>query len=554
MKALSRLLIVFVLALCLGATQRLVQATAPIQLEAEAGQPFLRKRGVPSQTAVNSDAAPQQDDLFVETQIVTVSDGGRFYDFGRAVALEGETALVGAPGATSSFRDEGAVYVFGREAGSWQERQKLVASDGEIRDNFGAALALAGDTAMITADEALVGDAGQRGAVYVFVREGGEWRQQQKLTIDQRGDNDSFGNSVVMEGDVAFISAIREDVDGTFNQGAVYVFEREAGEWRQQQKLTASDGARGDFFGDSLALNGETAFVGAAPKTINGNGFQGAVYVFVREDGRWRQQQKLTASDGGESDQFGSTVVLEGETALIAADRATVDGQSNQGAVYVFTREGGSWREQQKLLASDGARSDQFGNAVALNGETALISAREDDVGGVEDRGSVYLFVREAGSWREQQKLTASDGAEDDNFGYAVAMDNETALIGTYEADFEGTERQGKAYFFERGGQQRQPQTIDFPTPPAAAQGYAIGAIVSLSATASSGLPVDFRSATPEVCTVEGNEVALIAAGECRVVATQPGDGEYAAASETISFEVVAAAAEQSLYLPLIAH
>ncbi len=549
MKALSRLLIVVVLALCLGATQRLVQATAPVQLEAEAGQPFLHERETSSQTAVNSDAAPQQDDLFVETQIVTVSEGGRFYDFGRAVALEGETALVGAPGASSSFRDEGAVYVFGREAGSWQERQKLVASDGEIRDDFGAALALAGDTAMITADEALVGEAGQRGAVYVFVREGGEWRQQQKLTIDQRGDNDSFGNSVVMEGDIAFIGATREDVDGTFNQGAVYVFEREGDEWRQQQRLTASDGGRGDFFGFPLALEGETAFVGARPK----NEFQGAVYVFVRENGRWREQQKLTASDGGKSDQFGSTIVLEGETALIAAGRATVDGQSNQGAVYVFTREGGSWREQQKLLASDGARSDQFGNAVALNGETALISAREDDAGGVENRGSVYLFVREAGSWREQQKLTGSDSAEDDNFGYAVAMDNETALIGTYEADFEGTERQGKAYFFERGGQQRQPQTIDFPTPPAAAQGYAIGATLSLSATASSGLPVDFRSATPEVCTVEGNEVALVAAGECRVVATQPGDGEHAAASETVSFDVVATAAEQSLYLPLIA-
>ena len=187
---------------------------------------------------------------------------GVFYDFGRAVALEGETALVGAPSAASNFRNEGAVYVFGREMGSWQEQQKLVASDGESGDDFGSALALAGDTAMIAADNAQVGEAGQRGAVYVFVREAGEWSERQKLTVNQKAADDFFGSSVVIEGEVAFISALGEDVDGTFNQGAVYVFEREEGEWRQRQKLTASDGGRGDFFGFPLALAGETALIG----------------------------------------------------------------------------------------------------------------------------------------------------------------------------------------------------------------------------------------------------------------------------------------------------
>ena len=221
-----------------------------------------------------------------------------------------------------------------------------------------------------------------------------------------------------------------------------------------------------------------------------------------------------------------------------------------RGAVYVFGREDGRWREQQKLLASDGARSDEFGYAVALSGETVLISARHADVNSVEAQGAVYVFAREGESWNEQQKLTASDGAESNEFGYSVALEGETALVGAYLASVDDTERQGKAYFFQRE-QRDQAQTIDFPPPPNADQGYAIGATVSLAATASSGLPVDFRSETPVVCSVDGQAVTTLAAGECRLVATQPGNEEYAAASTVVTFNVVSASIPP-VYLPLI--
>jgi hypothetical protein len=150
---------------------------------------------------------------------------------------------------------------------------------------------------------------------------------------------------------------------------------------------------------------------------------------------------KLTASDGASSDRFGISVALDGDTALIGVLKGR-----NSGSAYVFTRNAGVWTEQAKLTASDGASSDSFGASVAVDGDTALIGANEDDDNG-DVSGSAYVFTRSAGVWTEQAKLTASDGAVNDNFGRSVAVDVDTALVGAASDDDNGT-NSGSAYVF----------------------------------------------------------------------------------------------------------
>ncbi len=143
----------------------------------------------------------------------------------------------------------------------------------------------------------------------------------------------------------------------------------------------------------------------------------GSAYVYVRSNGVWSEQQKLTASDGAGEDWFGSSVSISDNTAVIGAHTEYTDDTNPPGSAYVYVRSNGVWSEQQKLTASDGAGRDNFGSSVSISGDTAVIGAYLDDDNG-SSSGSAYVYVRSNGVWSEQQKLTASDGAEDDYFGY----------------------------------------------------------------------------------------------------------------------------------------
>jgi hypothetical protein len=189
-----------------------------------------------------------------------------------------------------------------------------------------------------------------------------------------------------------------------------------------------------DLFGFSVAIDGDTAFVGA-------NSNQGAVYVFTRSGGSWTELQKLTAPDAAAGDLFGVSLALDAGTVVIGASGKTERGDAGAGAAYVFTLSGGVWTAQQKLLPDISAASNLFGAAVAVSGDTALIGSFGDDIGAKTDQGSAVVFVRSAGVWTKQQKLTAADGLADDKFGLAVALSGDTAVIGAIGDDFDGTDR-----------------------------------------------------------------------------------------------------------------
>ncbi len=396
-------------------------------------------------------AAPAAAQLLVTEDKLTASDADAADLFGFSVSVDGDTALVGGHGNDDAGSFSGSAYVFTSDAsGVWTEQAKLTASDADAGDFFGASVSVDGDTALVGAsgDD----DAGsQSGSAYVFTRDGsGAWTEQAKLTASDAADLDRFGGAVSLDGDTALVGATGDDDAGSAS-GSAYVFIRSApGVWTEQAKLTASDGAAFDAFGGSVSLDGDTALVGATGDDDAGSA-SGSAYAFIRDgSGVWTEQAKLTASDAETGDSFGASVALDGDTALVGAHRDD-DGSLDSGSAYVFTRDGaGVWTEQAKLTASDAAGFDRFGVSVALDGDTALVGAWLDDDAGSQS-GSAYTFTRAApGVWTEQSKLTASDAAAFDRFGVSVALDGDTALVGAYLDDDAGSSS-GSAYVFQCG-------------------------------------------------------------------------------------------------------
>jgi len=342
--------------------------------------------------------------------------------FGVSVSVSGDTALIGAAG------NNGAAYVFVRSGDAWSQQQTLTGAGGTAYDNFGVSASVDGDTAAVGAS----GSAVTQGAAYVFVRGGGVWSQQQKLTASDGEAGDAFGSALSVSGDTAVIGAPGKNG----SRGAAYVFVRSGTTWTQQQELTASDGTAGDAFGSALSVSGDTVVIGAPGWT----GSLGVTYVFVRSGTTWTQQQELTVPDSTAYSSFGSSVSVSGDAAVIGESGTAF----TQGAAYVFVRSGGVWGQQQRLTASDGAAEDLFGWSVSMSGDMAVIGAWAETVGSSPRQGAAYVFLRSNGVWSQQQELIASDGLAYAGFGSAVSLSGDTALIGDEgKAGF-----QGAAYVF----------------------------------------------------------------------------------------------------------
>ncbi len=426
--------------------------------------------------------------------------------FGYSVAISGDTLVVGAPweasNATGVNGDEsnnsagcsGAAYVFVRSGGSWSQQAYLKASNPDVADSFGGALAIDGDTIVVGAvsessnatgvnGNGADNSAGGSGAAYVFVRNVGTWSQQAYLKASNTGTHDNFGTSVSISGDTIVVGALQEDsnatgVDGDQNDnsetdsGAAYVFTRSGATWSQQAYLKASNTDPDDWFGTSVAISGETLVVGAFFEDSNATGVDGdqnnnsapgsgAAYVFTRSGTTWSQGAYLKASNTGVGDYFGYSVSISGETLVIGAyfedSNATgVNGDQNNsfaldsGAAYVFVRSGTTWSQQAYLKASNTDSADRFGWSVSISGDRLVVGAHQEssNATGVNGNqadnsaymsGAAYVFVRSGTTWSQQAYLKASNTGTYDYFGYAVAISGDTVLVGAWGEDSNAT-------------------------------------------------------------------------------------------------------------------
>jgi hypothetical protein len=321
---------------------------------------------------------------WIQLQKLTASDGVESDYFGYSVSIDGDYAIIGA-----YFDDEmeGSAYIFRRDGLSWTEQAKLTASDREVGDLFGVSVSIDGDYAIVGAEN----DNG-RGSAYIFKRDGTSWTEQQKVLGDLEGDSyDWFGRSVSISGDYAIVGAEGHDTAANpWGQeiGTAYVFKRDGTIWGQKQQLLASDGMAYDCFGHSVAINGDYAIVGAYYSDDNGSN-SGSAYIFKRDGTSWIEQQKITASDGAAGDYFGQAVSISGDFACVGAN----GDNSYSGSAYIFRRDVTIWGQQTKMVASDSAAGDYFGVSVSINGNEAIAGAMNNDDNG-NNSGSAYLFYR----------------------------------------------------------------------------------------------------------------------------------------------------------------
>ncbi|MBN1846241.1 MAG: FG-GAP repeat protein [Sedimentisphaerales bacterium] len=365
-------------------------------------------------------------------------------EFGGAVGVFGDVAVVGSANDVANAVKSGSAYVFRFDGANWLQEDKLIAADAAWADCFGTSVSLWGDCAVIGAY--LDDDMGNNsGSAYVFRFDGSTWAPQAKLTAADGAVGDNFAKSVAVWGDTVVVGADLHDVFG-YNSGSAYVFRFTGSGWLQETKLVPSDGYADDHFGAAVAVWADTLVVGTPDDDDRGVG-SGSTYIFGLEGTPW--QVKLRASDGTEYDHFGGCVALSGDAAVVGAEYDDDNG-IDAGSAYIYRFDGTNWFEEQKLLASDGAANDWFGYSVAVSGDTAVIGASEDDDNG-SSSGSAYVFRFDGSNWNQEQKLTASDGMLGDLFGRAVAVSGEIAVVGA-DGDDEMGSHTGSAYVFRFNG------------------------------------------------------------------------------------------------------
>lgn len=393
---------------------------------------------------------------------LVASDAAADDGFGVTVAVHEDTAVVGAwIDDHAGGENAGSAYVFERSNGIWTEQAKLTASDAAPGDMFGATVAIHGDTIVVGAVRADHEGQIDAGCAYVFVRSAGVWTEQAKLVASDGEAEDLFGSAVAVHGDTALIGSPWDGHSGVSEAGSAYVFVRSSGAWTQEAKLVAPAPLGGMLFGGAVATDGNTAAMSASFDRVAGMIGAGSTYVFVRSNCTWVQQSRLTASDAARYDCFGASVAIDDGTLLVGAHFDDHDGMTDAGSVYVFECDGDIWIERAKLTAADAAARDKFGSSVALEGETALIGAPEDDHTAGEYAGSAYVFVRRDATWSEAAKLVASDGAYADEFGRSVSMDGDTGVIGSWWDDHAGGADAGSAYVFDLNCIEPLPGDVD---------------------------------------------------------------------------------------------
>lgn len=332
---------------------------------------------------------------------------------------------------------------------------------GSTTSEFGIAVAISGTTAVVgapladkppaTMGQPAIQDAG---AAYVFEQVGTSWVLAATLDAFDAADFDNFGWSVAIAGDTIVVGSRNDDHGSLISAGSAYVFYRQGGAWTPQAKLQASDAAKDDEFGFSVSVDGDIAVVGAWHGDSPQQPDSGAAYVFERTGPAWMQTAKLTASDPQFLAEFGDAVCVSGNLVAVGSPWNDHLGGVDAGAAYLYAKTGATWSPCAKLVASDAAGGDGFGRSVGISGGTLAVGSYVDNHGTVDDAGSVYVFVQGASpcAWTEQAKVTASDDVAHDEFGISLGVAGDLLVVGAYLADPQGIPEAGAAYVYRRCG------------------------------------------------------------------------------------------------------
>ena len=376
-----------------------------------------------------------------------MSDGESNDMAGHSVAILDSIAIVGAPADDTDANDAGAAYVFKRTSTGWTEWTKLVAGDPGNNAQFGHSIAISDQFAVIGA-RGKDTNGSNAGGVYVFSRTATGFAQQAILLPTDGEVGDKFGAAVAISGNYLFAGAPEADNEA-INMGAAYVFEWNGTKWTEKSKFFAPNRTDYDQFGYSVAMHGEYAVVGAPTQDDKGMINIGVAHVYKLTGSNWTFDQTLTGSDALSGDYFGGSVAISNDYIAVGAHLSDEAG-TNSGAVYIFHRSATQWTEEIKLIpTADIKPYGNFGWDVAISNDYLAISASADD-GVVNNAGALYLYKKTATGWtqKQYQKLTAKDGTINAYFGFGVALSDDQLIIGAPRAE-SNTVLTGAAYFFQ---------------------------------------------------------------------------------------------------------
>jgi hypothetical protein len=387
--------------------------------------------GIKSISLTQTDEASNQTQithsfLYLNAQKIQAGDSISGDDFGLSISSSGEFLAVGAPHANDH---KGAVYLFQKTDGLWQEKEKLLAPIAVEGAHFGAALSLKADLLLVGApgDE----DGGDAlGAAYLFEYNGVDWVLEEKLTASDAAGGDEFGVALVLSEDRLFIASPRHGLDA---EGALYFFAYTAGDWVEAQKLTADDAAATDLFGSALAVHENTLIIGA-PRSNSHGSDSGAAYLFTWDEGlsSWQQEGKFTASDASANARFGNALAVSESWIAIGAYRSPINSKSSAGAVYLFEKSGADWAEADKLSSPELHAFEQFGKSISLHESRLAIGAWGSNLNATQS-GATYLYTLSgSGGWEYQTTFTPNAPSSHSRFGASVCLLEEELAIGAF--------------------------------------------------------------------------------------------------------------------------
>ncbi len=391
--------------------------------------------------------------IITQTAILNASDKAAGASFGTSVSIYNNMAVIGATGAPYNGGGmAGQAYVFQNTGGMWSQTAILNGSDiTGTGAGFGNSVSVYKDTALVGAKDQSFGPYSRAGEAYVFKNSGGTWSQTAILNASDKAGYYTFGDSVSIYNDTIIVgSSATESGLGYYNVGAAYIFKNSGRSWDQAAILNASDKAAGANFGSSVSVYNDTAVIGAIYAS-SGVYASGQAYVFRNTGGKWGQTAILNASDKGSYAEFGDSVSIYNDTILVGARAATSGGYTKAGQAYVFKNNGSNWNQVAILNALDKAANANFGGSVSLSNDKALIGAKAANPGSgstYKNAGQVYIFQNTAENWRQVAILNASDKGSYAGFGDAVSIDNGMVLVGARAAISGGYKNAGQAYIF----------------------------------------------------------------------------------------------------------
>jgi len=381
--------------------------------------------------------------IWDEIYITSASNAPMNQQFGNDVDISHEWAVVGARYDNELGNEAGAAYILKFEAGTWIQHSKLLATNGQMNDEFGASVSISDNRILIGApgNDDTVQDGG---TAYIFEYNGTNWIETEILVPNNPSIDDRFGSSVSVDKNYAAIGTISED-SIALNSGAVYIFEY-SNNWTESAVLKASDAESDDHFGCDLSVSGSQIVIGAKEEDSDGLN-AGAVYIFERNDfGIWNQSEKLTINNPEAGRELGTSVDISGNHVAIGAPKSDLNGL-DYGVVLVYSKIGNNWFEEQVLQPDSLHTFAGFGASVSISSNYLIAGAPYLNASSPTE-GEAYIFRNDGTIWSLQSSLEASDFEIEDYFGSSVSAFGHNVLIGAPGKDNLLAD-QGKSYLFK---------------------------------------------------------------------------------------------------------